>query len=88
MANPALINAIAAAVARAVRRYKAAALDGVYPGSPEHQAALRSVRDRTAPQFTYWPVPADRDAGRPRPAGPAQQVTAAVPAPRRGPAPE
>ena len=26
------------------------------PGfSPEHQAALQSVEDRTAPQFTYWP---------------------------------
>ncbi|MEU3921837.1 hypothetical protein [Streptomyces sp. NPDC029004] len=37
------------------RRFKAAAADGVYPGSPEHQAALRSVEDRTAPQFTYWP---------------------------------
>ncbi|MGW6846697.1 hypothetical protein [Streptomyces sp. NPDC054958] len=65
MAGPALIYPIAAAVSAtraaavwAWRRYKAAALDGVYPGSPEHQAALKSVEDRTAPQFTYWPVPA------------------------------
>ncbi|WP_327328120.1 hypothetical protein OG735_40590 [Streptomyces sp. NBC_01210] len=62
MANLALIYPIAAAVgatyaaaAWAWRRYKAAALDGVYPGSAEHQAALKSVEDRTATQFTYWP---------------------------------
>ncbi|MCX4960236.1 hypothetical protein [Streptomyces virginiae] len=77
MADPALNHPIAAAVgatraaaAWAWRRYKAAALDGVYPGSPEHQAALKSVEDRTAPQFTYWPVPADHDdADRVRPDG-------------------
>ncbi|MEU3917774.1 hypothetical protein [Streptomyces sp. NPDC029004] len=62
MANLALLYPIGAAVgatyaasAWAWRRIKAAALDGVYPGSPQHQAALRSVEDRTAPQFTYWP---------------------------------
>ncbi|MFI1280974.1 hypothetical protein ACH4U5_09465 [Streptomyces sp. NPDC020858] len=76
MASPALIHpsaaavgAVRAAAAWAWRRYKAAALDGVYPGSPEHQAALKSVEDRTAPQFMYWPVPADHDAGRARPDG-------------------
>ncbi|MFE6174707.1 hypothetical protein [Streptomyces sp. NPDC056464] len=62
MANLALIYPIAAAVgatyaaaAWAWRRYKDTALDGVYPGSPQHQAALRSVEDRTAPAFTTWP---------------------------------
>lgn len=62
MANLALIYPVAAAVGATYavaawvwRRYKAAALDGVYPGSPEHQAALKSVEDRTAPQFGYWP---------------------------------
>ncbi|MFB7252634.1 hypothetical protein [Streptomyces nojiriensis] len=61
MANLALIHPIATAVgatraaaAWACRRYKTAALEGVYPGSPEHQAALKSVEDRTAPQFAYW----------------------------------
>lgn len=51
----AAVGATYAATAWAWRRYKAAALDGVYPGSPQHQAALQSVKDRTAPQFTYWP---------------------------------
>ncbi|WP_406278257.1 hypothetical protein OHT93_36745 [Streptomyces sp. NBC_00191] len=51
----AAVGATYAAAAWARRRFKAAALDGVYPGSPQHQAALRSVKDRTAPQFTYWP---------------------------------
>ncbi|MFF3398079.1 hypothetical protein ACFYW6_06130 [Streptomyces sp. NPDC002659] len=62
MANLALLYPVGAAVgatyaaaAWAWRRIKAAALDGVYPGSPQHQAALRSVEDRTAPQFTYRP---------------------------------
>ncbi|MFJ6758675.1 hypothetical protein ACIQNK_27095 [Streptomyces sp. NPDC091273] len=72
MANLALIYPIATAVgavhaaaAWACRRYKAAALDGVYPGSPEHQAALKSVEDRTAPQFAYWPdLPTAMQTGR------------------------
>ncbi|MER5466285.1 hypothetical protein ABT010_37710 [Streptomyces sp. NPDC002668] len=62
MANLALLYPIGAAVgatyaaaAWAWRRFKAAALDGVYPGSPQHQAALARVDQRTAPQFTYWP---------------------------------
>lgn len=62
MANLALLYPIGAAVgatyaaaAWAWRRYKAGARAGVYPGSPQHQAALRSVKDRTATQFTYWP---------------------------------
>ncbi|MER5466871.1 hypothetical protein ABT010_40940 [Streptomyces sp. NPDC002668] len=37
------------------RRFKATALDGMYPGSPEQQAALARVDQRTASQFTYWP---------------------------------
>ena len=62
MANLALLYPIGAAVgatyaaaAWAWRRFKAVARAGVYPGSPQHQAALRSVKDCTAPQFTYWP---------------------------------
>ncbi|HET6353168.1 hypothetical protein [Streptomyces sp.] len=51
----AAVGATYAAAAWAWRRIKAAALDGVYPESPQHRAALRSVTDRTAPQFTYWP---------------------------------
>ncbi|WP_406730378.1 hypothetical protein [Streptomyces sp. NBC_01794] len=62
MANLALLYPIGAAVGATYaaaawtwRRFNAAALDGVYPGSPEHLAALASVDHRTAPQFTYWP---------------------------------
>ncbi|MER6614047.1 hypothetical protein [Streptomyces xantholiticus] len=51
----AAVGATYAAAAWAWRRFKAAALDGVYPGSPQHHAALRSVKDHTATQFTYWP---------------------------------
>ncbi|GGW65761.1 hypothetical protein [Streptomyces xantholiticus] len=61
MANLALLYPIGAAVGAtyaaaswAWRRYKATAQDGVYPGSPQHQTALRSVEDRTAILFTYW----------------------------------
>lgn len=73
MANLALLHPIGAAVsatyaaaAWAWRHFKAAARAGVYPGSPQHQAALRSVEDRTAPAFTAWPdlptaVPAAHD---------------------------
>ncbi|MER6617458.1 hypothetical protein [Streptomyces xantholiticus] len=64
MANLALLYPIGAAVGAAYataawawRRYKAAAQYGVYPGSPQHQAALRSVEDRTALLFTYWSYP-------------------------------
>ncbi|MFK4224412.1 hypothetical protein [Streptomyces sp. NPDC019890] len=49
------IRALYAAVSWAWSRYKATAMDGVYPGSPQHQAALKSVEDRTAPAFTAWP---------------------------------
>jgi hypothetical protein len=62
MANLALLYPIGAAVgatyaaaAWAWHRFNARGRAGVYPGSPEHQAALRSVKDRTAPQFTYGP---------------------------------
>ncbi|MFF3323210.1 hypothetical protein [Streptomyces sp. NPDC002889] len=62
MANLALLYPIGAAVgatyaaaAWAWRRFKAGARAGVFPGSPQHQAALRSVEDHTATQFTYWP---------------------------------
>ncbi|MFK4222372.1 hypothetical protein [Streptomyces sp. NPDC019890] len=48
------ISALYAAVSWAWSRYKATAMDGVYPGSPQHQAALTSVEDRTAFLFTYW----------------------------------
>ncbi|MFI2348846.1 hypothetical protein ACH492_17715 [Streptomyces sp. NPDC019443] len=63
MANLALIYPIAAAVgatyaaaAWAWSRFKAGARAGVSPGSPQHQAALKSVEDRTATQFTYLPT--------------------------------